>query len=229
MLIYSKNLILRKKKNVKFRLSRYKNFKFQLIKQFGVGSSLQRRSCKQFGFNSNNRDLILNSRFDRLLLHFIKGIFFSKKFPKTYCNEEDDIGFFLIDDDLKKFQHKSFEYMKSKRNKRYRIYRTLHNYPCRGQRTHTNAKTKKRKCGPRIVKKKFGSSKIVLESKDVLTQEKSPSDNISSKASPSSKGLTIGSDVSSTAINTNTSKSSVKDISLKKKQSKKQKFFLNLP
>ena len=88
-------------------------------KNFKLGKILTIKYIKKFGFNFKNKNILLNKK-QKIILNNYSTIINGLK------NKKKDI------------------YLFSYKIKIYKGFRNKFKYPCRGQRTKTNAKTKKK-------------------------------------------------------------------------------------
>ena len=101
-----------------------KTFKSGFVKVFGIGDSLHLKIRKKFGLSKNIRIKDLNNELKNKITNYV----------------ENNIAY---GSDLRQNIIKNKENLIKKRC--YRGIRLKHGLPCRGQRTHTNAKTAKRR------------------------------------------------------------------------------------
>ena len=106
-------------------LSEKKYIYYSLQKIYGLNKSQTIFICKTLGYSVNLKIKLLTKEQLSNLIKFIEH------------------SSFIINNDLKKLNYKIFQNLIN--IKSYRGLRRLNNLPVRGQRTHTNAKTVKKK------------------------------------------------------------------------------------
>ena len=93
-----------------------------MIRDFGINKKLNVKVYHKYGLNIKNTQLVLNVKQKEQFQNILKKGLFGKLLKESVKNKID----FSI------------------KNKTFRGMRHKQKYPVRGQRTHTNAKTRKR-------------------------------------------------------------------------------------
>ena len=93
-----------------------------MLIEFGINKNLNIKAFKKLGLNTKTFRLQLNNRYKKNIQKFFQKKIFGKKLKQKTKSHID----FVI------------------KNKTYKGMRHKNRYPVRGQRTHTNAKTKKK-------------------------------------------------------------------------------------
>lgn len=93
-----------------------------MIIDFGINKNSNFKAYKKFGINIKNCKTKLNNKYEKYLQKFFQKKIYGKKLKQKIKNNLD----FII------------------KNKTYKGMRHKNKYPARGQRTHTNARTKKK-------------------------------------------------------------------------------------
>lgn len=93
-----------------------------MITDFGINKNLNIKAYKKFGLNTRTCKINLLEKYKKLILKFFQTKNLGKKLKQK---TKDNIDFII-------------------KNKTYKGIRHKNKYPARGQRTHTNAKTKKK-------------------------------------------------------------------------------------
>lgn len=93
-----------------------------MLLDFGINKNLNIKAFKKLGLNIKTYKLKLNNKYKQYVQKFFQKKLFGKKLKQKIKNN--------IDFGIK--------------NKTYKGMRHKNRYPARGQRTHTNARTKKK-------------------------------------------------------------------------------------
>ena len=93
-----------------------------MLIEFGINKNLNLKTYKKFGLNIKTNKIFLNSKQKKVIRKTFKKNFFGKLLKQKIKNRIN----FLI------------------KNKTFKGMRHKNKYPARGQRTRTNAKTKKK-------------------------------------------------------------------------------------
>lgn len=99
-----------------------KNILYSLTKIYGIGIKLSKKICIKLNLNINKKTYLLNNEEIILIKEFIKNL--------------------IIENDLRIFIKENLKRIINLNS--YKSSRHLKKLPCRGQRTKTNAKTRKK-------------------------------------------------------------------------------------